>query len=77
MPQVDLIAILRPTTSSGLWVQMLGRGMRIAENKKNCLILDFAGNTQRLGTIDDPLIRKKRKKAEGEAEKSIKKMSLL
>ena len=72
VPQVDLIAILRPTTSSGLWVQMLGRGMRIAENKKNCLILDFAGNTQRLGTIDDPLIRKKRKKAEGEAAASVK-----
>ena len=72
VPQVDLIAILRPTTSSGLWVQMLGRGMRIAENKKNCLILDFAGNTQRLGTIDDPLIRKKRKKTEGEATASVK-----
>ena len=72
VPQVDLIAILRPTTSSGLWVQMLGRGMRIAENKKNCLILDFAGNTQRLGTIDDPLIRKKGKKKEGEAVAGVK-----
>lgn len=55
-PQIDLIAMLRPTMSPGLWVQMLGRGTRPAPSKHNCLVLDFARNTQRLGPIDDPRI---------------------
>mgnify|MGYP001793808313 CR=1 FL=1 len=52
-PHVDLLAFLRPTQSLGLFVQMCGRGMRISEDKTNCLILDFAGNIDRLGQIDD------------------------
>jgi len=51
-PGVDLIAFLRPTKSTGLYVQMAGRGMRNAPDKENCLILDFAGNIQRHGPID-------------------------
>lgn len=72
-PPVDLIAILRVTNSTGLWVQMLGRGTRPYDYRKpeqyipgfnytklNCLVLDFGGNTQRLGPINDPVIPKKR-----------------
>jgi len=71
-PAIDLIVVLRPTASTVLWVQMLGRGTRpfqCAEYKKeNCLVLDFAGNTRRLGPINDPVIpRKKGDKAGGEA----------
>ncbi len=62
-PQVDLIAMLRPTRSPGLWVQMLGRGTRPAEGKKNCLVLDFAGNTERLGPINDVAIPRRRSEA--------------
>ncbi|MGE4486332.1 MAG: DEAD/DEAH box helicase [Synergistaceae bacterium] len=58
-PPLDLIGMLRPTQSPGLWVQMLGRGTRPAEGKNNCLVLDFAGNTARLGPINDPVIPKK------------------
>lgn len=54
-PTLDLIAVLRPTLSTVLWVQMLGRGTRPAPDKANCLVLDFAGNTSRLGPIDDPV----------------------
>jgi DNA repair protein RadD len=54
-PAVDLIGMLRPSMSSGLWVQMLGRGTRPCEGKDNCLVLDFAGNTRRLGPINDPV----------------------
>lgn len=75
-PACDLIAVLRPTMSTGLWVQMIGRGTRPfnwfmlspAEQqrlilfqgfiKQNCLVLDFAGNTRRLGPINDPVIPK-------------------
>lgn len=52
-PGLDLIGMLRPTKSQSLYVQMLGRGTRIAEGKDDCIVLDFAGNTKRLGTIDD------------------------
>ncbi|MDP7150041.1 MAG: DEAD/DEAH box helicase [Paracoccaceae bacterium] len=57
-PAVDLIALLRPTKSAGLYVQMVGRGTRLAPNKENCLVLDFAGNVRRHGPID--LVRPKR-----------------
>ena len=57
-PPCDLIGMLRPTMSPGLWVQMLGRGTRPYPGKLNCLVLDFAGNTKRLGPINDPVIPK-------------------
>lgn len=64
-PGIDMIVMLRPTSSPGLWVQMLGRGTRPHESKKNCLVLDFAGNTRRLGPINDPVIPRKRGKGGG------------
>ena len=51
-PNTDLLAILRPTQSTGLYVQIAGRGMRVAPGKENCLVLDFAGNIERHGPID-------------------------
>lgn len=51
-PAVDLIAMLRPTLSTGLYVQICGRGTRLADGKKNCLVLDFAGNVRRHGPVD-------------------------
>src|SRR5262245_7277305 len=52
VPQVDLLAMLRPTLSTGLYIQMIGRGTRLAENKRDCLVLDFAGNVWRHGPVD-------------------------
>ncbi|WP_017446336.1 DEAD/DEAH box helicase [Gayadomonas joobiniege] len=43
-PHVDFIAILRPTQSISLYQQIVGRGLRLAEGKKDCLIMDYAGN---------------------------------
>lgn len=65
-PPIDLIIMLRPTMSTVLWVQMVGRGTRPspATHKENCLVLDFARNTERLGPINDPVIPHKRKKGE-------------
>jgi DNA repair protein RadD len=42
-PHVDLIAILRPTESISLYQQIIGRGLRLYEGKKDCLILDYTG----------------------------------
>lgn len=64
---IDCIIMLRPTQSPGLWVQMLGRGTRPAPGKENCLVLDFAGNTARLGPIDNPTVPKRRGGGGGEA----------
>lgn len=50
-PSIDLIAMLRPTMSPSLYVQMAGRGLRICEGKKDCLVLDFAGVVQQHGPI--------------------------
>lgn len=58
-PAVDLIAIVRPTCSPVWHVQSSGRGTRIAPDKADCLILDFAGNFSRLGPIDAPHVRAK------------------
>jgi DNA repair protein RadD len=66
---LDLIGILRPTTSVSLWVQMLGRGTRISieTGKQNCLVLDFTKNTINLGPINDPVIPKPRGEGGGVA----------
>lgn len=64
-PGIDLIAMLRPTKSPVLHVQSLGRGSRIHDDKDNCLILDFAGNTARLGPINNVHVAVKGKGASG------------
>lgn len=96
-PHIDLIIVLRATTSSVLWVQMLGRGTRPdynpmighnggpkfdlntfdgrwgainASDKQNCLVLDYARNTARLGPVNDPVIP--RRKGEGGGEAPVK-----
>lgn len=66
-PSVDLIAMLRPTQSAGLYVQIVGRGTRLAAGKANCLVLDFAQNIERHGPIDAIRVKDKSRKGEGEA----------
>ena len=43
-PHVDMIAILRPTQSVSLYQQIIGRGLRLSENKNDCLVIDYTGN---------------------------------
>lgn len=61
VPDIDLIALLRPTKSPVIHVQTIGRGLRVAPGKTHCLILDFAQNTSRLGPINDVVITQKEK----------------
>ena len=44
-PHVDMIAILRPTQSVSLYQQIIGRGLRLSDNKKDCLVIDYSGNS--------------------------------
>lgn len=39
-PETDCVILLRPTQSRALWCQMIGRGLRTAPGKTDCLILD-------------------------------------
>jgi len=43
LPFVDTLLLLRPTTSATLFVQQIGRGLRLFAGKTSCLILDFIG----------------------------------
>lgn len=45
-PHVDVITILRKTESVGLLQQIIGRGLRLHEGKRDCLVLDFADNIE-------------------------------
>lgn len=47
-PAVDCIVNLRPTKSRALYVQIVGRGMRLYPGKKELLLLDFLWMTQKL-----------------------------
>jgi len=51
-PNIDCVALLRPTMSPGLFYQMCGRGFRLHPEKQNCLVLDFGGNVLRHGPVD-------------------------
>lgn len=42
-PHVDVIAILRPTESNSLYQQIVGRGLRLSNDKKDCYVLDYTG----------------------------------
>ena len=54
IPRLDTIALLRPTNSPGLLVQMVGRGFRLSPEtgKSEALILDYGRNIERHGPID-------------------------
>jgi DNA repair protein RadD len=65
-PAIDAIALLRPTKSTGLYVQMVGRGFRLHPSKQNTLVLDFARNVERFGPVDAIEVQE-RKPGEGTA----------
>ena len=50
---VRCIILARPTRSEMLFVQMVGRGLRTADGKADCLILDHSDNHARLGFVTD------------------------
>jgi len=68
-PHVDVIAILRATESAGLFMQIIGRGMRLYPAKQDFLLLDYADNLARhdlsINNLFNPKIET-RKKGKGE-----------
>lgn len=51
-PELDTIIIARPTMSLSLYMQMIGRGVRLAPNKENCAVIEMCGNYNRFGKVE-------------------------
>lgn len=74
-PRLDCIVMMRPTKALGLFIQMVGRGLRPSPEtgKEDCLLLDFGGCLERFGPIDRAKPPKKRKrKKDGDDDALIK-----
>lgn len=70
-PDIDLIAMLRPTMSPSLYVQMAGRGLRPKSHTDHCLVLDFAGVVETHGPIT-AVIPPKKSSGDGSGEAPVK-----
>ena len=66
-PNIDCVAMVRPTLSPGLYYQLVGRGFRLHEGKKDCLVLDFGGNVLRHGPVDAIRIKDLASTGDGDA----------
>lgn len=53
---IDLLVWLRPTSSLLLYIQGIGRGLRLHPGKTECMVLDYAQNIERFHDIDNPII---------------------
>ncbi len=51
-PELDCIILARPTQSLALYYQMLGRGVRKAEDKTTCNVIDLTNTVSKLGKIE-------------------------
>ncbi|KAH6917519.1 DEAD box family helicase [Coprinopsis sp. MPI-PUGE-AT-0042] len=50
IPNIDCVVLARPTRSRNVFMQMIGRGMRLspATGKTDCLLIDFADSSRRI-----------------------------
>ncbi|UOF77188.1 type I site specific restriction modification protein [Caudoviricetes sp.] len=66
-PATSCVVLLRPSSHKGLYIQMVGRGLRQCEGKEDCLILDFGGSSKKHGTLEQEIQLKDKPPANGEA----------
>ncbi|GAA6058390.1 hypothetical protein JCM3770_002467 [Rhodotorula araucariae] len=57
-PAIDCVLLARPTRSQNLFLQMLGRGLRLSPDtgKENCLVIDLIGQSAELGVVCTPTL---------------------
>lgn len=53
VPDVDMLAFMRVTHSRRIFVQQLGRGLRISPNKDKVIVLDFVSDLRRISEVVD------------------------
>jgi superfamily II DNA or RNA helicase len=51
VPDVDLVAFMRVTHSRRIFIQQIGRGLRISPNKDKVIVLDFVSDLRRMAEI--------------------------
>jgi len=56
IPRIDSVIMLRPTQSAGLWVQCVGRGLRMHTSKSTLKILELTDNLNRFGSLESPML---------------------
>lgn len=54
IPAIGCAILLRPTQSTGLYIQQVGRALRTCEGKEHAIILDHVGNVLTHGMPDEP-----------------------
>ncbi|GAA5871199.1 hypothetical protein JCM1840_000140 [Sporobolomyces johnsonii] len=56
-PEIDCVLLARPTRSQNLFLQMIGRGLRLSPDtgKTNCLVIDLVGNSS-MGVVCTPTL---------------------
>jgi len=53
-PGIECMVACRPTKTRRVWIQAIGRGIRLFPGKKECILLDFAGWTAEHGFPHEP-----------------------
>jgi hypothetical protein len=56
LPIADCIVVARPTRSKPLYIQMIGRGLRLSPGKEDCLVIDLAGASDEHSLIQAPVL---------------------
>lgn len=55
-PEIDTVVLMRPTKSPLVYIQCIGRALRLAKNKTDCLVLDYAQVVKNCGPLNNPHI---------------------
>ncbi|GIK23662.1 MAG: hypothetical protein BroJett005_30760 [Ignavibacteriota bacterium] len=77
LPTINTIVLNRATKSKGLYFQIVGRGLRTAEGKENCIIIDHGNNVFEHGPVEadqdyDIHQKKKKKKSTSTVQDQVK-----
>ena len=56
LPVADCIVVARPTRSKPLYIQMVGRGLRLSPGKEDCLVIDLAGASEEHNLLQAPVL---------------------
>jgi DNA repair protein RadD len=66
IPVCDCAVLLRATKSPSLYVQMIGRVLRLYPDKLNSLVIDMTDSSERFGSISEPMVKEPSKKKKGD-----------
>jgi hypothetical protein len=56
-PAIDAVVLFRPMRSPTLYIQTVGRGLRLHPDKSDCLVLDYGKVVSHCGRLDRPVVQ--------------------